>query len=61
MSGGLAIKQPVHTITDNLAEQLLESLVTKGLSGQELLEKFKEASNNVSWTAFGAVKKDDSI
>jgi len=60
VDGGLLIK-PVHKLPDDFAEQLLESLVTKGLNGQELLEKFKEASNNVSWTAFGAVKKDDSI
>ena len=46
---------------EEVTVELLESLVTKGLNGQELLEKFKEASNNVSWITFGAVKKDDSI
>ncbi len=60
VKGGLLIR-PVHKMPDDFAEQLLESLVSKGFSGQELLEKFKEASNNMGWTTFGTEKKDDSI
>jgi len=60
VDGGLLIK-PVHKLPDEFAEHLLESLVAKRLSGQELLEKFKEASSNVGWTTFGAEKKDDTI
>lgn len=51
----------LQKMPDDFAEQLLESLVAKGLSGQELLEKFKEASNNIGWTTFGAEKKDETI
>ncbi|MDN4495526.1 AbrB/MazE/SpoVT family DNA-binding domain-containing protein [Ureibacillus aquaedulcis] len=46
VESGLLIK-PVHKLPEDFAEQLLESLVKKGLSGQELVEKFKEAKNNV--------------
>ncbi|MFJ7953023.1 AbrB/MazE/SpoVT family DNA-binding domain-containing protein [Lysinibacillus sp. NPDC096418] len=46
VDGGILIK-PVHKVPDDFAEQLLESLIEKGFSGQELLEKFKEATNNV--------------
>jgi len=59
VEGGLFIK-PVRKMPDDFAEQLLESLVAKGLSGKELLEKFKEASNNVGWTTFRAEKKDET-
>lgn len=48
-------------MTDEFAEHLLESLVAKGLSGQELLEHFKEASSNVGWTIFEAEKKDEKL
>ena len=60
VDGGLLIK-PVHKFPDEFAEHLLESLMAKGLSGQELLEKFKEASSNVGWTTYAAEKKDDTI
>ena len=45
VDGGILIK-PVHKVPDDFAEQLLEGLIEKGFSGQELLEKFKEATNN---------------
>ena len=60
VDGGLLIK-PVLKLPDNFVENLLGSLVAKGLSGQELLEKFKEVSSNVGWTTFGTEKKDDII
>lgn len=60
MEGGLLIR-PIHKLPDNFAEQLLESLVEKGLSGQELVEKFKEATHSTSWTTFRANHKDDNI
>lgn len=60
VEGGLLIK-PVHKVPDDFAEQLLASLIDKGLSGQELLEKFKEATNNTGWTTFRAVNDDDTI
>lgn len=60
MDGGLIIK-PVRKLPDDFAEQLLESLMTKELSGQELLEKFNEASSNFGWTTFQAENKDDTI
>lgn len=58
---GVLFIKPVHKMPDDFAEQLLESLVAKGLSGQELLEKFKEVSNNLGWTTFGAEKEDETI
>ncbi|MFB7159882.1 MULTISPECIES: hypothetical protein [unclassified Lysinibacillus] len=57
---GLLIK-PVHKVPDDFAEQLLASLIEKGFSGQELLEKFKEATNNTGWTTFRALNDDDTI
>ena len=57
VEGGLLIK-PVHKMPDDFAEQLLESLVSKGLSGQELLDKFKEASKTFGWTIFKSEGKD---
>lgn len=60
MDGGLLIK-PVHKLPDDFAEQLLESLVEKGLNGQELVEKFTEATHSTSWTTFRANHEDDNI
>ena len=60
VDGGLLIK-PIHKVPDDFAEQLLASLIDKGLSGQELLEKFKEATNNTGWTTFRAVNDEDTI
>lgn len=60
VDGGLLIK-PVHKLPDDFAEQLLESLVEKGLSGQELLEKFKEATHSTGWTSFRATDEDNTI
>ena len=60
VDGGLLIK-PVHKVPDDFAEQLLASLIDKGLSGQELLEKFKEATSNTSQTIFRAVQDNDTI
>lgn len=57
---GILIK-PIHKVPEDFAEHLLESLVEKGLSGQELLEKFKEAKSNVGWTNFRTLKEDDTI
>ena len=48
---GLLMK-PVAKIPDDFAEQLLERMIAQGLSGQELLDQFKEAKNNVGWTRF---------
>ena len=59
VEGGLLIK-PVRKMPEDFAEQLLESLVSKGFSGQELLEKFKEASKNIGWTTFRSDGKDDT-
>ena len=42
-------------------EQLLESMIAKGLSGQELLDTFKQAKNNVGWTQFKSTHTNDSI
>ena len=52
---GLLIK-PIVKISDDFAEQLLESMIAKGLSGQELLDTFNQAKNNVGWTKYIAVK-----
>jgi bifunctional DNA-binding transcriptional regulator/antitoxin component of YhaV-PrlF toxin-antitoxin module len=60
VDGGLLVK-PVHKLPDDFAEQLLESLVEKGLSGQELVEKFKEAKNNAGWTSFHATDEGNNI
>lgn len=57
---GLLIK-PIVQIPDDFAEQLLESMIAQGLSGQELLDKFKEAKNNVGWTQFKAIQTKDTI
>ncbi|MEK4231361.1 AbrB/MazE/SpoVT family DNA-binding domain-containing protein [Solibacillus sp. FSL H8-0538] len=57
---GLLIK-PVVKIPDDFAEQLLESMIAKGLSGQELLDKFKEAKNNTGWTRFKPEQTDGTI
>src|SRR3954468_11682910 len=57
---GLLIK-PIHKLPENYAEQLLASLVEKGLSGKELIEKFKEAKNNPGWTTFVASDKNDNM
>jgi bifunctional DNA-binding transcriptional regulator/antitoxin component of YhaV-PrlF toxin-antitoxin module len=57
---GLLIK-PIAQIPDDFAEQLLESMIAQGLSGQELLNKFKEAKNNVGWTQFKATQTNDTI
>ena len=57
---GLLIK-PVHKVPDDFAEQLLASLIDKGLSGQELLEKFKEATSTSGQTIFRAAHDDDTI
>ena len=59
VEGGLLIN-PVRKMPDDFAEQLLESLVSKGFSGQELLEKFKEASKTMGWTIFKSEGKDDT-
>ena len=60
VEGGLLIK-PVHKVPDDFAEQLLASLIDKGLSGQELLETFKEATSNTTRTIFRAVHDNDTI
>lgn len=60
VEGGLLIK-PVHKLPDDFAEQILESLVAKGLSGQELVEKFKEATQSTGWTTFRATDQNDTI
>ena len=60
VGGGLLIK-PVHKVPDDFAEQLLASLIDKGLSGQELLEKFKEATSTTGQTIFRAVQDNDTI
>ena len=52
---GLLIK-PIVKIPDDFAEQLLESMIAKGLSGQELLDTFNQAINNVGWTKFKATQ-----
>lgn len=57
---GLLIR-PIVQIPDDFAEQLLESMIAQGLSGQELLDKFKEAKSNVGWTQFKATQKKDTI
>ena len=57
---GLLIR-PIVQIPDDFAEQLLESMIAQGLSGQELLDKFKEAKNSVGWTQFKATQKKDTI
>lgn len=43
---GLLIK-PIVKIPDDFAEQLLENMIAKGLSGQDLLDTFKQAKDNV--------------
>ena len=43
------------------AEQLLANLIDKELSGQELLETFKEAKSNTTRTIFRAVHDNDTI
>lgn len=57
---GLLIK-PIVKIPDDFAEQLLESMIAKGLSGQELLDTFKQAKNNVGWTQFKSTHTNDPI
>nr|WP_106779378.1 AbrB/MazE/SpoVT family DNA-binding domain-containing protein [Lysinibacillus timonensis] len=58
VEGGLLIK-PIYKISESFAEQLKESLVAKGLSGQELEEKLKEAIQSTGWTVFHA-KNDNN-
>ena len=42
MGEGLLIIQPIKSVTTNeYAEQILEELISEGLSGKELLEEFK--------------------
>ena len=53
--------KPVHKLPDDFAEQLLESLVAKGLSGQELVEKFKEATQSTGWTTFRFNDENNTI
>jgi hypothetical protein len=48
-------------LPDDCAKQIFGSLVTEGLCWQELLEKYKEASNKVSWPTLGSEKKIDTI
>lgn len=50
--------KPMVKISDDLAEQLLESITAKGLSGQELLDTFEQAKNNLGWTQYKAVKEE---
>ncbi|SDO20935.1 hypothetical protein SAMN05518871_11238 [Psychrobacillus sp. OK028] len=47
----LLTKQNAKT-SDNFAQQLLESMDSNGLSGQDLIDTFNQAKNNVGWTAF---------
>ena len=60
VEGGILIK-PVYKLPEGFAEQLLESLVEKGFSGQELVEKFKEATQSAGWTTFSTTEKKDTI
>lgn len=57
---GLLIK-PVVKIPDDFAEQLLESMISKGLNGQELLDTFNQAKNNVGWTKYKAVQTNEPL
>ncbi len=57
----MVLIKPIHKLPDNFAEQLLESLVAKGLSGQELVEKFKEATHSSEWTSFRAIDENNTI
>ena len=42
MGEGLLIIQPIKSVaTNEYAEQILEELISEGLSGKELLEEFK--------------------
>lgn len=43
-----------HLIPVDFAAQVLESLINKGLSGYELVEKFKEVTLSTGWTVFRA-------
>ncbi|MEL3963129.1 AbrB/MazE/SpoVT family DNA-binding domain-containing protein [Lysinibacillus endophyticus] len=60
VEGGILIK-PVHKLPEGFAEQLLESLVEKGFSGQELVEKFKEATQSAGWSTFSVTEEKDTI
>lgn len=55
---GLLMK-PIIKIPDDFAEQLLESMIAKGLSGQELLDTFEKAKKNIGWTVYKAVQTND--
>ncbi|SOC25350.1 AbrB family looped-hinge helix DNA binding protein [Ureibacillus xyleni] len=60
VEGGILIK-PIHKLPDGFVEQILQSLVEKGFSGQELVEKFKEATQSVGWTTFRATDEENTI
>ena len=57
---GLLIK-PIVKIPNDFAEQLLESMIARGLSGQELLDTFNQAKNNVGWTKYKAVQTNEPL
>lgn len=43
---------PLQHISDDFAQQLLHSLIAKGLSGQELEDKLASAKQSAGWTIF---------
>ena len=57
---GLLMK-PVVNIPDDFAEQLFKRMIAQGLSGQELLNQFKEAKNNAGWTRLKSETENDTI
>lgn len=54
IDGNLLIK-PIHKLPEDFAEQLLESMIANGLSGEELQERFKEAKRNAGFTIFSKI------
>lgn len=54
IDGNLLIK-PIHKLPEDFAEQLLESMMANGISGEELQERFKKAKCNAGFTTFSKI------
>ena len=56
------IIRPIHVNSGNeFSEQILADLISQGLSGQELLTKFKEMSKKISPAVDRLISEADSI
>lgn len=56
----LELTEEGHSFLNEFEEYIVESLIQKGFSRQELVGKFNEAKRNIGWTSFCAVEEDNS-